>query len=752
MKTLFTLLLLMLLFIGTTTAQTPAISMLTGYDPGDSFSFYLKADSSNTTIQVDFGNGILVNQIIDTSYTKINCMVVSSHTIKMYGHHISGLNCAHNKLWALDVSNDPMLTSLDCQFNKLSILDVTHNTALMNLDCSNNRLKLSTLPLFNPDTAGQYLYAPQKTLTVNKMIYIRDTMDLSSQDKVANDTTRYTWKTKNESMLVPGIDYFISHGRTVFLKAPSDSVYCSMMNASFPDFKDSNVLKTTFVMVLDTTPGQGIWKGSTSTDWNTASNWEFGIVPQDKDVFIPAGCLHYPVLDSIASGKNIFVQDGGQLTVVDSGNLTVNGNLAIGNGMSGNFMMQGGNCTVTGDYLTELHSNTNISGGTFNFTNWGRNTLDSKAVGVITLSGGTINASGDVNFSANEVSGTMNGPFNFFVGRRFIDSDSTWTTVTDGTITMLGFIDPQDVTGENGGSFLCSNETTSAIAYNLTFQPVALKNFLTANIIVKNNLSLARSMRTLANTNNQKGIHIGGDLSFGTFMNKAGSDIYLKGNWLNYGFLGSYTAAGSTVFLDGGNQTITGSSTFYNLTKKVSASAVLTFDRDRFMPPSADIDGTSVEGTLILQGAPGQLLSLRNITDGTPWNIVSKGPRTLSYLNVKDSYNRGEDTLVACHSVDAGNNIGWNFNCAPLSISDNASMPKMKLYPNPTTGIVEISLPEQVVGASKIEVQNVLGTMEFFKQIDGSSAKIDLTGYPAGIYFIRISSGGSIYQSRLIKN
>ena len=50
------------------------------------------------------------------------------------------LNCGHNRLTSLDVSKNTELTYLKCSYNRLTELDVSKNTELTYLDCGYNRL------------------------------------------------------------------------------------------------------------------------------------------------------------------------------------------------------------------------------------------------------------------------------------------------------------------------------------------------------------------------------------------------------------------------------------------------------------------------------------------------------------------------------------------------------------------------------------------------------------------------------------
>jgi hypothetical protein len=75
------------------------------------------------------------------------------------------------------------------------------------------------------------------------------------------------------------------------------------------------------------------WKGTTSTSWSTATNWEASIDPSTGtgDVIVPTGLSNYPVDASnpdftIGSGKQMIVEQGARVTL---GNLTNNGILKL---------------------------------------------------------------------------------------------------------------------------------------------------------------------------------------------------------------------------------------------------------------------------------------------------------------------------------------------------------------------------------------------------------------------------------------
>jgi hypothetical protein len=125
----------------------------------------------------------------------------------------------------------------------------------------------------------------------------------------------------------------------------------------------------------------------------------------------------------------------------------------------------------------------------------------------------------------------------------------------------------------------------------------------------------------------------------------------VAGNWTNSG--GTFTPQSGTVTLAGSNQTISGSTTFYGLSKTGTTTDTLTFQAGSTQ---------TVQGPLSLQGAAWQgLLVLRSSTTGTRWSINAQGSRTLRYLDVKDSNNINATAMTALMSTDSGNNTGWLF-------------------------------------------------------------------------------------------
>lgn len=159
------------------------------------------------------------------------------------------------------------------------------------------------------------------------------------------------------------------------------------------------------------------------------------------------------------------------------------------------------------------------------------------------------------------------------------------------------------------------------------------------------------------------GLALGGNLTLTSGTLDASTDkcsggscpITLAGSWSN---AGTFTPRTGTVTFNGTSQSITGATTFYNLTKSTGTTDTLTFP--------AGVTET-ITNTLTLTGASDNLLSLRSSSDGVQWQIDPQGTRTLSYLNVKDSNNVNATAISAggLNITNALNNTNWSFSVAP---------------------------------------------------------------------------------------
>ncbi len=154
---------------------------------------------------------------------------------------------------------------------------------------------------------------------------------------------------------------------------------------------------------------------------------------------------------------------------------------------------------------------------------------------------------------------------------------------------------------------------------------------------------------------------------------------------------------------------------------------ILCYDLDGNPVTSFGINGTS-------------LLNQNDIPQSYP-NKAAISPNGNIYL-VSDT---NDPNNSANHLFLVTNVVGFN---PSLSVSDNEEDYKTIVYPNPTTGIVTISnIENQTI--DKIELVDSLGKILSIQT--ENTSQINLSTFSKGIYIIKMYSGNSISQKRIIK-
>jgi hypothetical protein len=103
----------------------------------------------------------------------------------------------------------------------------------------------------------------------------------------------------------------------------------------------------------------------------------------------------------------------------------------------------------------------------------------------------------------------------------------------------------------------------------------------------------------------------------------------------------------------------------------------------------------------------------------------------------------GVNTLATFSSFTTRSNVGT---------PETPSAEKAKIYPNPANGIVNV-ISRETGGIHGIELINLIGNpISQFSNfvIGGSSARLDVSGIPAGIYFLKITGENCQQMARII--
>lgn len=128
---------------------------------------------------------------------------------------------------------------------------------------------------------------------------------------------------------------------------------------------------TSSVAVLGfTNATAGVWIGSSSSDWNSVSNWCGGVPTTSTDVVISAGAPNMPVISGMANARRIQINTGASVTIdgsgtlnvhgdyVNTGTMTANGTVVFQGGFSQNVQsLTAANITLNTDYGIVLDGN-----------------------------------------------------------------------------------------------------------------------------------------------------------------------------------------------------------------------------------------------------------------------------------------------------------------------------------------------------------------------------------------------------------
>jgi hypothetical protein len=88
-------------------------------------------------------------------------------------------------------------------------------------------------------------------------------------------------------------------------------------------------------------------------------------------------------------------------------------------------------------------------------------------------------------------------------------------------------------------------------------------------------------------------------------------------------------------------------------------------------------------------------------------------------------------------------------------VTDNTfTKQTIKIYPNPTQGLVEIEIPEDQENNNKIQliVSDIRGRVVINKPHDANRITLDLSSQPNGLYILNIKKGSLISQWKIIKH
>lgn len=136
-------------------------------------------------------------------------------------------------------------------------------------------------------------------------------------------------------------------------------------------------------------------------------------------------------------------------------------------------------------------------------------------------------------------------------------------------------------------------------------------------------------------------------------------------------------------------------------------------------------------------GANGTITPSGNITvnegDDITFTFKANDNYVISSVLV-DNVAQPADTFYTFTSVNANHTIQIDF---AVGIDDFSDQNSVKIYPNPTNGIIRIDMDQEF---HNLQIADITGKVLFSQPINGKVQTLDITSYPAGLYFITLTS------------
>jgi len=93
-----------------------------------------------------------------------------------------------------------------------------------------------------------------------------------------------------------------------------------------------------------------------------------------------------------------------------------------------------------------------------------------------------------------------------------------------------------------------------------------------------------------------------------------------------------------------------------------------------------------------------------------------------------------------------------SYSYTPSIVVESKMKLSVDIYPNPSDGIIKITVLGKDNESSKLYIKSMMGQVLFFSDVINNSAlEIDIESYPEGIYAVEVESGNGSTVQRLVK-
>jgi hypothetical protein len=160
--------------------------------------------------------------------------------------------------------------------------------------------------------------------------------------------------------------------------------------------------------------------------------------------------------------------------------------------------------------------------------------------------------------------------------------------------------------------------------------------------------------------------------------------------------------------------------------------------------------------SLTANGTSGSHIHLYSSDYLAPWNygigtfLCTTGIINVNYCDITYLTATGGATWCANHSIDNGNNTGWDFNCG-AGINNVINDYSINIYPNPANTSVTIDFAEYSSKNAFAEVYSIDGKLLQHISLQQRKTLVNISDYSSGVYIVKVSGNSGIAVKKMIK-
>jgi hypothetical protein len=154
-----------------------------------------------------------------------------------------------------------------------------------------------------------------------------------------------------------------------------------------------------------------------------------------------------------------------------------------------------------------------------------------------------------------------------------------------------------------------------------------------------------------------------------------------------------------------------------------------------------------------------QTVAVDDLNDATLADLVVSPSNVIWYQTLTDAQNQTNSLAISTVLTNGATYYAVSFSsgCAssPLAVTVTVTLgvngfdeASFSFYPNPTTGILNISYSDEI---TNVTVINLLGQIILTKQTNFNQVEVDLTSLPSAAYFVKVVANGKTKVIKVIK-